>query len=191
MDQKLVWLFLSAYDGGGPPKMNLFIRNCVDSYMCKLQSPLKFSPFDAIHLLKRFFSNAQNSFWTRWFWCFLVLLTFFCLFHLFHICKMFPFEDFFHRGNNKMWKVSMGEIRWTGRVGHTLVLVMNTQRGAGRCARKSPTMKWANLLRLQQKFTKAKHNLSQQNSSGYTDTDGFLEHSPRKKPVLKRLPSRR
>ena len=104
---------------------------------------------------------------------------------------MFPFEDFFHRGNNKMWKVSMGEIRWTGRVGHTLVLVMNTQRGAGRCARKSPTMKWANLLHLQQKFTKAKHNLSQQNSSGYTDTDGFLEHSPRKKPVLKRLPSRR
>ena len=45
--------------------------------MFKLQSSSKYFPFDvAIHLL-RFFSTAQNSFWTCWFWCLLVLLLLF------------------------------------------------------------------------------------------------------------------
>ena len=38
------------------PKWNLFIKKlCIHSYMFKLQSPSKYSPFDAIHILRLFF----------------------------------------------------------------------------------------------------------------------------------------
>ena len=50
-----------------------FILTCL-----KLQSPTKYSPFDAIHL-SRYFFTAQNSFWTCQFWCFIVRLLFFVL----------------------------------------------------------------------------------------------------------------
>ena len=49
---------------------------CIYSYMFKLQSPSKNSPFDAVHLLRLFFT-AQNSIWTHWFGCLLVLLLLF------------------------------------------------------------------------------------------------------------------
>ena len=55
--------------------------------------------------------------------------------------------------------------------------LLNTQCGAGRCAHKSPIIKWANVLSLQKnslKLNVASHN----NTSWYTDTDGFLEHLP-------------
>ena len=83
--------------------------------MFKLQSPSKYFPFDAIHLLRRF-SPLLNSSWTCRFWWLLVFLPFLfvCLFHLFHIDKMFPFENFFHLGKQKI--VAQGEIRWIGRV---------------------------------------------------------------------------
>ena len=38
------------------------------------------------------FYTAQDSLWSHWFWILLVILPF--LFYLFHISKMFPFEDF-------------------------------------------------------------------------------------------------
>ena len=40
--------------------------------------------------------------------------------------------------------------------------LLNTQHSVGRCAGKSPIMKWANALSLQKKFTEAEHSLSQQ-----------------------------
>ena len=55
--------------------------------------------------------------------------------------------------------------------------LLNTQHGVGRCACKSPIMKWANTLSLQKnslKLNAASHN----NARWYTDADGFLEHSP-------------
>ena len=61
---------------GDPQNRNLFIILYVYSYMFKLQSPSKSSPFDAMHLLR---PTAQNSFRTHQFWCLLVLLLF-CLF---------------------------------------------------------------------------------------------------------------
>ena len=54
----------------------IYKKLCIYSYMFKLQSPSKYSPFEEIHL-SRLFSTAQNSFWIRWFWCLLVLLPFF------------------------------------------------------------------------------------------------------------------
>ena len=57
----------------GEPKC-IYKRMCIYSYMFKLQSPSKYSPLDATHLLRPFFHSP--SFWTRWFWCLKVLLPF-------------------------------------------------------------------------------------------------------------------
>ena len=76
------------------------------------------------------FSTAQNSFWSHWFWCLLCFCYF--LFHLFHTSKMFPFEDFFNwRKQTNKQKLTWGEIRWIGRVGH----------GGGSCCFGSKTAK--------------------------------------------------
>ena len=74
---------------------------------------------------------------------------------------------------------------WPG--GHAVFgqKLLNTQHGVGRCARKSPIMKWANMSKeSSEKLTEAECSLSQQ-PSWCTDTDGFLEHLPGGgKPVL-------
>ena len=138
---------------GSPPKWNLFIKKMYTySYMFKLQSPSKYSPFYAIYLW-RLFSTAQNSLWTHQFWCLLVLLPFF----------ISPLP---HQQN-----VSLGGLfssRWIRRVGQGFHAVfgqklLNTQQGAGRCAGKSPIVKWTNVLTESLKnFTKAECSLSQQ-----------------------------
>ena len=65
--------------GRTPPKAEcIYKKLCIYSYVFKPQSPSKYSPFDAIHLL-RCFSPAQNSFWTHQFWGILVLLPLFVL----------------------------------------------------------------------------------------------------------------
>ena len=102
---------------GRPPKTEFIYKNCVFILTFKLQSPSKYSPVDAIHLWD-FFPLRKTSFWTCWFWCLLVVLPF--LFHLFHIGKMFPFEDFFHPRKQK--KSRLGQDR------------VNRERGArGSC----------------------------------------------------------
>ena len=101
---------------GGTPKNQkcIYKKLCIYSYMFKLQSSSKYSPFDARHLL-RLFSAAQNSFWTHQFWCLLVLLLFF----------VSPLPHWQHaslwgliiiQGNKK--KVAHGLTGWIGRVGH-------------------------------------------------------------------------
>ena len=76
----------------------------------------------------------------------------FCLFlfHLLHISKMFPFEDFFSWGKQK--SAAQGRIGWVGVVGHGGHAVfgeklLNIQHSVGRCAGKSPIMKQANVLK--------------------------------------------
>ena len=59
-----------------------------------------------------------------------------------------------------------------------LVKLLNTQHSLGGCARKSSIMKRANVLSLQKNSLKP-NAASHDNASWYTDTDGFLEHSPR------------
>ena len=46
---------------GDPKKQFIYKKVCIYSYMFKLQSPSKCSPFDAIQL-SNFFAPAQNSF---------------------------------------------------------------------------------------------------------------------------------
>ena len=64
---------------GNPLKkaQNLFIKNCVFILTCSNFSHLQ----STLHLMQYtywdIFSISQNSFWTCWFWCFLVLLQFF------------------------------------------------------------------------------------------------------------------
>ena len=134
---------------------------CAYFYMFKFQSPSKYSPFDVIHILRCFF-HCSKQFWTCWFWCLLVLLPF--LFHLFHISKMFPFEDFI--SSEKQKKVTQDKIGWIGRVKHRGLAVfgqkrLNTQFSMGRCTCKSPIVKRANVLSLQKKFTECERSLSQ------------------------------
>ena len=80
--------------------------------------------------------------------------------------KHLPLRTFSIQGNNK--KVTQGENRWIGRVGHVR-----------RCACKSPIMKWANALKESSKQNSLKLNVASHNNVSWcTDTDGFLEHSP-------------
>ena len=115
--------------------------------MFKLQSPSKYSPFDAIHQLKSFFHCSEQ------FLNLSILMPFSAfavLFHLFHISKMFPFEDFFHPG--KHTQKSCSGQNWVNREGRVmLVLVKNywpLSTGVDTCAQKLPIMKWANMLRV-------------------------------------------
>ena len=52
--------------------------------------------------------------------------------------------------------------------------LLNIQNSVGRCTHKSPIMKWANTSKVFKKLHCSLYN----NASWYTDTDGFLEHSP-------------
>ena len=156
--------------------------------MFKLQSPSKYSTYDAIHLSTCFFSTAQSQFW-----CILALLPYFVS-PLPYLQNM-SFEEFFHLGNQTNKKVTQVKIRWIGRVGHRGHVIfgqkpLNTQHGVGRCACKSPIMKWAHALSLQKnslKLNAASHNTT----SWYTDPDGFLEHSPSRASLYYRGPPSR
>ena len=64
---------------GTPQTRNLFIKVCVF-----ILTRLNFSHYQStLHLIQYtyqdIFSTAQNSFWACWFWCLLVLLSFFVL----------------------------------------------------------------------------------------------------------------
>ena len=142
------------------------------------------------------FSTAQNSFWTHQFWCLLVPLLF--------LVSSLP-----RRQNVPLWglfstrettkKVNWGEIRWLSRVEHGSHAVsgqklLNSQCSLGRCARKSPIMKWANALKESSKKISLKLNAtSHNNASWYTGTDGFLGHSPSRESLYCEglMPSRR
>ena len=93
------------------PKVEFIYKNLrTYFYMFKLQSPSKYSPFDATHL-SRFFSTAQNRSWTYQFWCLLVLLLFFC-FTSSTSAKHFPLRTFFIWGNKKITWPFLGKIGW-------------------------------------------------------------------------------
>ena len=129
----------------------IYKKLCIYSYMFKLQSPSKYSPFDVIHLWRLFFSLFKTVFEHINFDAFLC----FCWF-------LFPPP---HQQNVSLWgilssktnkqtKICWGEIRWIGRVGHRghAILgqkLLNTQCTVGRWAHKPPIMRWANVLSLQ------------------------------------------
>ena len=145
------------YKGGPKKPWNLFIK-IVYSYMFKLQSPSKYSPFHAIHLLRRFFHCSKTVF----------ELVDFDAFQCFcHFCstystwaKPFPLRTCFIRKNRKSHQ---GRYR---------------EKGEGGCTCKSPVMKWANTLEEFKKNSLKPNTASHNNTSWYTDTGESLEHSP-------------
>ena len=84
---------------GDPYKMEFIYKKlCMYSYMFKLESPSKYSPFDAIHLF-RLSSHCPRQFLVHWFWCLLVLLPF--CFTSSTSAKRLPLGTFFIWGNKK------------------------------------------------------------------------------------------
>ena len=68
-----------------------------------------------------------------------------------------------------------------GHVGHDVFdqKLLTTQHSGGRCAQKSPIMKWVNLLKESSKKNSLKLNAaSHYNASWCAATDGLQEHSP-------------
>ena len=143
----------------------IYEKLCIYSYIFKLHSPSKYSPFDTIHLSRCFFhyfkqflnSSIVMPFSTSAIFCFTSST----------LAKRFPLRTFSIQRNEQKKSCSgqdgvngeggaRGSCRFWSRL-------LNTQRGVSRCAQKSPIMKWANVLKeSSKKFTEAKHSISQQ-----------------------------
>ena len=137
--------------------------------MFKLQSPSNYSPFDATHLsrhiLVRHFFHCSKQFLN------LLILMCFSAFDVFCFTsststKRFPLRTFFIRETKKScsrWEPLNREGGHRGHAGFGPKL-LSTQHGVGRCAHKSPIMRWANAFKesSKKKFTEAECSLSQQ-----------------------------
>ena len=123
----------------GDPKNPKFIfLLCFYSYTFKLQSPSKYSPFDAIHWSRCFF-HSSKQFWTHQFWCLLVFLPFFVspLPQLQNISLWGLFSS--RETKKKLSRASLGKKEGWGIGSHTVFgqKLLTTQCGVGRCAHKS------------------------------------------------------
>ena len=112
--------------------------------MLKFQSPSKYSPFDAIHLSRYFFSWSEQ-FWTWLLWRLLLFLTFFVS-PLSHWQNISLGGHFSSGETNKQKNCSRQD--WVNG-GHAVFhqKLLNVQRGVGWCACNSSIMKWANTLK--------------------------------------------
>ena len=99
---------------GRTPQRTEFIYKqlCVYSYVFKLQSPSKYSPFDTMYLL-RLFSTALNSFWICRFWCLLLLLPSFVL-PLPHRQNVYLWGLFFSSGETKKSRLRRDQVTREG-----------------------------------------------------------------------------
>ena len=126
--------------------------------MFKLQLPSKYSPLDTIHLssffycsepiLMLFSASAASCFTSSTF------------------AKCFPLRTSFIRENKKR-SLGVRLYEWgVGHRGHAIFgqKLLTTQHGVGRCAPKSPIMKWVNVLKesFKKKCTETKRSLSPQ-----------------------------
>ena len=182
------WLHHKTQGGTQESLEFIYKKLCIYSYKFKLQSPSKYSTFDAIHL-SRLFPLLKSVVDLVDFDAFLCFCHF--LFHLFFFGVMFPFEDFFHPGKQKK---SLGEIWWIGRVGHRVMLFLVKKCWALRAVWAGALVEypswngqtqWKSLQKNSLKLNTASHN----NTSWYTDTDGFLEHSPSQGSLYYKAPS--
>ena len=67
--------------------------------------------------------------------------------------------------------------------------LLTTQHSVGRCARKSPSVKWANALKESSKKFPEADAASHSSASWYSDRDGFLEHSPSREGLYYKGPA--
>ena len=177
-----VWIWVCVhvyiYTRGTPKKLEFFYKKlCIYSYMFKLQSPSKYSRFDAIHLLRLFFPLLKTVFKHFDFDAF--LLPFFPTSPT--SVKHFSLRTFFIWGNKKKsHQVWLGDLERVGHKHHT-VLVKNcwtlSVMWAGALVNHPSWNErtcWKSLHKNLLKPNAASHN----NTSWYTDIDRFLEHSP-------------
>ena len=127
---------------GGPQKLEFIYKK-----LCIYSSCLSFSHIPSpLHLMQHahgdIFPTAQNSFWTRQFWCLLEHAPF--IFTSSTLANYFPLRTFFHQ------KIAQGEIGWLGRVGHGGYAFFG-QNLLGKCIKRVLT-----------KFTEGEHSFSQQ-----------------------------
>ena len=151
---------------GDPLKTEFTYKKlCVYSYMFKLQSLSKYSPFDTISFLRCFF-HCSKQFLNSSILMPISASATFCFTNS-TSTKSFPLMTFSSRETNKN-NLLGGSIRWIRRVGHGSHAIfsqklLNTQCGVGRCAHKSPIMKWANTVKeTSKKFTEPECSFSQQ-----------------------------
>ena len=151
--------------GGTQKPWNLFINHCVF-----ILTRLNFSPLQStLHVM-------QCTYWD-----FFPLLrtglnpsisipsstsAIFC-FTSFTSAKRFSLRTFFHWGNKKS-RLGWDRVNRKGGAGGHAVFVqklLNTQRDVGRCAGKSPIMKWANTLKESSKNSPKLNAASHNNTS--------------------------
>ena len=140
-------LILETYEGDPKNPKFIYKKLYIYSYMFKLQSSLKFSPFNAVYLLRLFF-HYSKWFWTHQFWWLLVILPFFVspLLHWQNVSLW----GLFSSGKKKSCS-EWDQMNKKGGAPGPAVLgqkLLNTQHSVGRYAHKSPIMKWANALSL-------------------------------------------
>ena len=114
--------------------------------MFKLLSPTKYSPSDAIHLLRCFFHHSEQ--FLNSIFMFFSASVIFC-FTSFILANHF-LGLFSSRETNKKKCSEQDQVIWEGGAqGHAVFgqKLLNTQHGVGRCACKSPILKWANALK--------------------------------------------
>ena len=148
---------------GGPKKPKfIYKKSCTYSYMVKLQSPSKYSPFDSTHLSRHFLFPLLKIVFD--------LVDFDPVSHLPLFVSPLP-----HRQTVSPWgllsskETKESHLGWQpvnredGAQGHAVFgqKLLNSQGSAGRCAPKSHIMKRTNALKVFQKFTEAKCSLSQ------------------------------
>ena len=152
---------------------------CIDSHMFKLQLPSKYSALDAIHRSRCFFHCSKQFLNSS------ILMPFsasvvFC-FTSPTLTKRFSLRTFFHPGKQKKCHSGRDHVtREGGAWGHAGFgqKLQNTQCGVGRCAHKSPIVKWVNALKESSKKSLKRNVDSHPTTGWYTATDGFLELSP-------------
>ena len=151
---------------GDQKNLNLFIKNCVFILTClnfsHIQSTLHLMEYtyqDFFPLLKTVFELINFDA----FWCVCHFL-----FHLFHISKMFPFEDFIHLGKQTTKKATLNEMESIERVGPFLVsghFLWKTEHSVQWAGALINHPSWNGQTRwksLHKKFTEAEGSFSQQ-----------------------------
>ena len=164
---------------GGSPKYLEFIykKLCIYSYMFNLQSSSKHSPFDAIHLWRPFFHCST------WVLNLSILMpfsvsAFVCLFFIsplpYH--KMFPFENFFHPAKQKNSHSGWDQVNREGGTWGSCHFWSKTAEHSVCCGQVRYEI--GKCIESLQKNNSLELNAASPNTSWYTDTDGFLGHSP-------------
>ena len=109
--------YVITYKGDSQKTKFIYKKLCIIySYTCKLQSPSKYSPFDAMHLTRHIF-HCSKQFLNLWILVLFSASDIFCCIS-FRSAKHFPSRTFFILGNKKKFFRSRSSEQggWSTRV---------------------------------------------------------------------------